>query len=145
LCVCVQANSGFTNKKLNDAGFFGSGCYATTMPDYAALYPMKLKEGAKPNAEGEYCMVGALGLLGKVRPIVHDPQDYPKAANGQCIFRGKPMDKGYHTHYVSVDASGRYEAFREGQSQVSKRADELVFAQDAQLLPNLLIYFRKTA
>jgi len=47
--------------------------------------------------------------------------------------------------YVSVGASGDYEVFREGQSPQSKRADELVLAQDAQLLPNLLIYFRWTA
>jgi len=90
-------------------------------------------------------IVGALGRVGKVRPIVHDPTDYPESADGECVFRGKPMDKGYHTHYVSVDASGDYEAFREGQSPQPKRADELVFAQDAQLLPNLLIYFRWAA
>lgn len=137
----MQANSGFVNKKLEDAGFFGSGVYASTMPDYAALYPTQLKKGATPNADDEFSMVGALAILGKVRPIVHDPVDYPSGST--CSFRGKPMDKGYHTHYVSVEASGRYEAFREGESDERLRADELVFAQNSQLHPNMLIYFRR--
>lgn len=144
----MQANSGFTNKKLRDQGYFGSGIYATSIPDYAALYPTEIKQGAAPNADHEYCVIGALGLLGKVRPIVQNSQDYPDGPDHHCRFHGAPLDKGYHTHYVSVDASGGYEAFRESsesgmeRSKEEHRADEFVFANDSQLHPNLLIYFK---
>ena len=138
----AQANGGFSNKKLNDKGFFGSGVYTTSKPAYAALYPTKIKSGATPNTAGEYCIIGALAVLGKVRPIVHDKQDYPAyPTEKHSVYHGKPMDKGYHTHYVSIAASGSYQAFIEGENNPSELADEFIFASHTQVLPNLLIYF----
>lgn len=137
------ARAGFANRRFVDDGYFGSGNYMTSYPAYAASYPLAHKTSAKPNANGEYCIIGSLAILGRVRPIVQDHVDYPVAAGGQCRFQGKPMDRGYDTHHVQVAAMDSYQAFDSQQHPPHALVDEIVCSKESQLMPNLLIYFTK--
>jgi hypothetical protein len=146
------ANDSFWNLKGDsDPGFFGSGIYATSDIGYAATYPtIHTLKNTVLTASGEFVILGAMALLGNVRPIVRCAEYYPDD-DSESIFHGDghgvAMDKGYDTHYVHISTEKSFQAVDTksctlpiGQSE--SKSDEFCFASAAQLHPNLMIFFK---
>lgn len=80
-------------------------------------------------------------LFGNVLPITR-PEDYDAKTN-KCLYHGKPMSSVYDTHFVQVDADLGYEAVDPSKARPPEQVqEEVVFKNEAQLLPRWIIYFK---
>ncbi len=163
------ATTGFVNVKFNpnDKGYFGSGIYVSPQPRYAAAYVTglcsvatllsslsapsaslsfasrsvccvlgELSKAAAQTDQKEWVIVMGHALVGLAYPVTRDV-DYAAGAK-QSLLYGAPMDQVYDTRFVVVDPAKAYQAADDASTLPLQ---ELVFKDEAQLLPRYLVYF----
>jgi len=110
--------SGFATLSSLDAGWYGVGLYFTTSTDYALTYcAIKL----------DPCILVTLVIPGNAYPVT-------ESKAGPNSLLGKPLTRGYHSHYVHTSRNGEVlEKFNENFH------DELVVNQESQVLPIFLL------
>jgi hypothetical protein len=127
-------------------GFFGSGLYATFQPEYAALYPAELYP-TQETEQGELAIVAMWALFGNMYSITR-ADDYTsdvksKAGSANCAFFGKPMAGVHDSHFVQVDPDLGFQAVDPAKKPQPKLVlEEVVFKNEAQLLPRYIIDFK---
>jgi len=122
------AKNGFGTISSLDPGFYGTGIYFTSTPDYARYYNDKFYH--------ESTFLISLVLPGTAFPVIEH-----HLTDEIC---GKPLRPGYQSHYVIVDKIGS--VFDKDPFKPPPNSnDELVVFEGCQVLPIFLIFSKKPA
>ena len=125
----------------NDRGYFGSGIYLTRQAPYAAGYSTRRIHGAdkwrEPNDRGEHVLLLCAVSVRLAYPVSHS-KDYAQGSN-VCSFYGKKLHGACDTHYVHVSTASGFQATRD---PTQFNFEEVVVAQEAQVLPFAKVYVR---
>jgi len=136
------ARHGFAALSVLDPGYYGCGRYGSLEAEYACKYASEYPEPKVPNGSGEWPLLLVAGVVSMAYPITACADDFrpplPVVAPEQCNYFGQPMKPKYDTHVVPVREPEFLVAPVDGAT-----FHELVFDQDAQLLPLALVWFKK--
>lgn len=108
-------SKGFCALASLDAGYYGKGIYFTSSATYASSYYSN---------KDDPCIIVALGIFGNSYPVIEHP-------NSDNSMLGKPIVSGYQSHYVRTN--------NQGYPSISSNYDELVVAQECQVLPLFIV------
>lgn len=129
-----------------DAGYFGVGCYTTLNIEYAARYAYGdfdvdasgFPLGPRASEDGLYPIIMFAATVGLAYPVTREVDYTPGEARSQLF--GKPFKRGFDAHVACVSQMVGYQAVGRDQCEYV----ELVFEQQAQLLPLAVLWFEKT-
>jgi len=116
------ASVGFANLSTTDAGFYGKGIYFSSSASYTVPYFSNTRKPA---------ILICFTIPGNPFPVNENPKD-------EKNLTGKALAVGYQSHYVVTTAAGFPLKLQDWNSQL-KRYDELVIAQEAQVVPLFLV------
>ena len=126
-------------------GYFGSGVYMTTSAQYAAGYATRVvhDDWREPNANGEHVMLLCAVCIGLAYPISR-ATDYVQVQLNDttqelCRYAGASLVRQCDTHYIHISSKDRFHA---PANHRQYNFDELVVAQEAQVLPIAKVYFK---
>jgi len=127
----------------DDPGWHSNGRYNTLEAGLAALYATDYPEPKAPNADGEFCVLLSAAVVGLAYPITPGREDFPTGSlpptnPENCRFYGRGFNAPCDTHIAAID----------GNTMICTKParamfHEIVSAQDAQLLPLAVVYFKK--
>lgn len=137
------AENGCASLQSLDAGYYGLGIYASLESEYACMYAAEYPDPRQPNCNGEWAVILALGVVGVAYPITLCRDDFPEGPlppdePEQCAFYGNAIKSPYDTHIVPVSGPDFLTT-----AVVTAEYHEVVFKQDAQVLPLAIVWFRK--
>ncbi len=149
------ARTGAADLRGTDGGYFGAGIYTALQAQYAAGYASGLLTGQPVSAtpDGCYALLLCLVAVGNVYPVTRQ-HDYPagsrvsvfhcsypegSAITSQFDRKDKALKAGFDGHIVAISEKRNYEAAMPGDHAVW---DELVVAQERQILPLAIVYCR---
>jgi len=118
--------NGFSVLSVADAGYYGTGIYFTTSVNYALPY-----FALRSSPSLLICLV----TPGTAFPVVEH-------RNEPASLFGSPLRTGYQSHYVTVTASGD-PCISIASNTPYGPFDEIVVAQESQVLPFYLVEFDK--
>jgi len=147
------AHTGAADLRSTDGGYFGAGIYTTLQAQYAAAYASGILTGASApvTSDGCYAVLLCLAAVSNVYPVTRTNDyppgsrvsvfhcNYPESSQFERARKDKALKAGFDAHFIAVSALRDYEAAMEGDSDVW---DELVVAQERQILPLAIVYFR---
>jgi len=114
--VNAICSGGFATVASLDPGWYGQGIYVTSSIKYAASY----------SAQAVKVIVIGYAIPGNTYPVT-------------CLMTGTPIKPGYQSHYCLVKSNGQPYSNELGDTFF----DELVLAQDVQILPKYIVYLTK--
>eukprot|EP01127_Copromyxa_protea_P011944 TRINITY_DN3062_c0_g1_i1.p1 TRINITY_DN3062_c0_g1~~TRINITY_DN3062_c0_g1_i1.p1 ORF type:complete len:1478 (+),score=338.90 TRINITY_DN3062_c0_g1_i1:234-4436(+) len=123
-------NTGFTTLASVDEGWYGQGMYFSSSSVYNLPYFAK-KETP--------CLIMCYAILGNVYPVTEDPRSKES-------LLGKPVKKGYHSHYVVTNKDGliwKQSTRTPRGSDQKKQYREFVLFHEAQVLPAYVVTIGK--
>jgi hypothetical protein len=163
--VCLN---GFVATKGMDAGYFGSGCYATLNIEYALRYVFGdfdeshgWSRRGRP-ADGRYPVILFAAATGMAYPITREV-DYPSPSAAdeavavspvssvssssaspahntmQCKYFGKGLKSGFDCHVICVNQHSGFQAVSKKECQYV----EVVLDQEFSLLPLAVLWFEE--
>jgi len=109
-------SGGFATVASIDPGWYGQGIYVTSSIKYAASY----------STQSVKVIVIGYAIPGNTYPVT-------------CLMTGTPIKPGYQSHYCLVNLNGHPYSNKLGDTFF----DELVLAQDVQILPKYIVYLTK--
>eukprot|EP01126_Amoeba_proteus_P005367 TRINITY_DN11794_c0_g1_i3.p1 TRINITY_DN11794_c0_g1~~TRINITY_DN11794_c0_g1_i3.p1 ORF type:complete len:298 (-),score=75.34 TRINITY_DN11794_c0_g1_i3:228-1121(-) len=131
-------STGFAALSSLDAGFYGRGIYFTTHAIYASPYIVEKKTPA---------LIISFVIPGNIYPVTEAHDD----TKGSLL--GTPIKTGYQSHYVLTNESGgifsmpggnpKKQRKSRGDGHLQKKSpvyDEIVIAQESQILPSFVLY-----
>jgi len=113
---------GFSTVATIDQGFYGQGVYFTS----------SLKYGLQYSVEDVKVAIIAYLVPGNSYPVIADPF-------GPDSLKGKPLRKGYQSHYCLVNRRGIACKLKEDHVF----ADELMLVQESQVIPRYVLFLCK--
>mmetsp|Transcript_147146 Transcript_147146/g.274063 ORF Transcript_147146/g.274063 Transcript_147146/m.274063 type:complete len:631 (-) Transcript_147146:49-1941(-) len=137
------AKHGFAPLSDSDPGYHGSGRYTSLESAYACMYASEYPAPKDPSSKGDWPVVLCAGVVGVAYPVTPCRDDFPEGSLPPkdptcCLYYGAPLQTKFDTHIIPVRGPD-YLAVE------PRLADyhELVFREDAQLLPIALVWFKK--
>ena len=139
--ICLN---GMVAVRAMDAGYFGSGCYATLNLEYAIRYASGefdeahgARRASSPDDLIPVIMLAA--TVGIAYPITPEA-DYNGVTNAHSSdFFGRPLRQGFDCHVACVSESAGFQAVSRDQCQYV----EVVIDQENGLFPLAVLWFRR--
>jgi hypothetical protein len=124
-----------------DAGYFGSGSYATLNIEYAIKFSKGELDNAgnkRPNSpDGRYPVIMFAASVGMAYPVTREV-DYAEGSNESNFF-GRPLQPGFDCHVACVSERTDYQAVNRQECQYV----EVVIGQEAQMIPVAVLWFEE--
>jgi len=149
--INALCDTGPANLRIRDKGYFGGGIYSTPQASYAVLYSTGEIDNPVPsqtNKDEEYAVLLCWNVVGNLYPVTrkHDYVETKSFSNFYDESNGKLLRPGFDAHFVTVSKQCGYQAVH-GLAKEGNifQFDELVVAEEAQILPWAIVYFKKVS
>jgi len=152
--VEIVCDTGLSDLRIKDKGFFGAGIYSTLQANYAMMYAegQTTKDVVPANTNGEHCLLLCWVAVGNVYPISRDI-DYERGDHFSRFFHlrnGLALSPGFDSHCACVYAdkkhyqAARFDSDKDSFPQDPKDlVDEIVVKESSQILPYCIVYYKK--